>query len=76
MNLVLRALISHVPEVCFRKMCVLGVQEDDHQRLLKQMASRLTMSDFCMGRGDAQAKSELERGTQAVDKHNRDFPLQ
>ena len=76
MNLVLRALISHVPEVCFRQMGVLGVQEDDHQRLLQQMASRLTMSDFCMGRGDAQAKSESERRTQAVGKHNRDFPLQ
>ena len=55
---------------------VLGVQEDDHQRLLQQMASRLTVSDFCMGRGDAQAKSESERRTQAVGKHNRDFPLQ
>ena len=44
-------------------MGVLGVQEDDHKRLLQQMASRLTMSDFCMGRGDAQAKRELERRT-------------
>ena len=62
-NLVLRTLINHAPEVCFRQTGVLGVQEDDHKRLLQQMASRLTMSDFCMGRGDAQAKSELERRT-------------
>ena len=50
-NLVLRTFISHVPEVCFRQMGVLGVQEDDHQRLLQQMASRLTMSDIFMGWG-------------------------
>lgn len=62
---------------CVKWVCWdLGVQEDDHQRLLQQMASRLTMSDFYMGRGDAQAKSEPERRTQAVGKHNRDFPLQ